>query len=215
MKRLGFILAGVALALPAPAAAERFAVGVERGFSAERLAARIEAKTGRSASVIGPFAVAVDAPSGRGLASLRGVAYVERLDRGRRLAFIPNDPLVSRQWYLDRIRAFEAWPKVPGLVPVKVAIIDSGVDAEHPELEDAVLEGKSFVKSSWKKDTNGHGTFVAGQIAAAVNNNQGIAGIAFPAQLLVAKVVRNDETISLEAEARAIRWAVDHGARVI
>jgi subtilisin family serine protease len=52
-------------------------------------------------------------------------------------------------------------------------------------------------------------------IAAATNNAQGIAGIALPAQLIVAKVVRADRTISLQAEANAIRWAVDNGARVI
>jgi Subtilase family len=215
MRRLVFVLAGLALALPAPAAAARFAVGVERGFSPERLAKRIEARTGRPMATIGPFALAVEAPSARGLASVRGVEYVERIDTSRRLAFVPNDPLVPRQWYLDRIHAFEAWTKVPALVPVRVAIVDSGIDAEHPDLQDAILEGRSFVNSSWRKDTNGHGTFVAGQIAAGINNNQGIAGIAFPAQLLVAKVVRSDQTISLEAEALAIRWAVDHGARVI
>jgi subtilisin family serine protease len=215
MKKLVLILIGAALAVPVPAAAARFAVGVERGFSAQKVAARLEARTGRPASVIGPFAVALSAPSARGLRSVRGVSYVERLGGARRLAFVPNDPLAPRQWYLDRVRAFEAWSKVPGLVAVKVAIIDSGVDAEHPELKEAILEGRSFVKSSWRKDTNGHGTFVAGEIAGALNNGQGIAGIAFPAQLLVAKVVRNDETISLEAEARAIRWAVDKGAQVI
>ena len=48
-----------------------------------------------------------------------------------------------------------------------------------------------------------------------MNNAEGIAGIGIPAQLLVAKVVRADGTISLEAEANAIRWAVDQGARVI
>jgi subtilisin family serine protease len=215
MRRLAFALAGLALVLPAPAAAARFAVGVERGFSAERLAARIEARTGGQVSTIGPFALAVDAPSARGLGSVPGVGYVERVSSPRRLAFAPNDPLASRQWYLDRIHAFEAWPKVPALVPVRVAIIDSGIDAEHPDLQDAILEGRSFVGSSWRKDTNGHGTFVAGLIAARLNNNVGIAGIAFPAQLLVAKVVKSDQTISLEAEARAIRWAVDNGAQVI
>src|SRR5262249_58316648 len=54
-----------------------------------------------------------------------------------------------------------------------------------------------------------------GEIAAALNNSEGIAGIAFPAQLIIAKVVRADGTISLEGEADAIGWAVDSGARVI
>ena len=64
-------------------------------------------------------------------------------------------------------------------------------------------------------DRQGHGTFVAGIIAANADNNEGIAGIALSAQLLIAKVVRPDGTISPAAEAKAIRWAADHGARVI
>jgi subtilisin family serine protease len=208
-------LAGLALALPAPSAGARFALGVERGYSAERVASRLEARTGRPVSVIGPFAVAIEAPSARGLAATPGVSFVERVDRRRRLAFVPNDPFADRQWYLDRVRAFDAWPKAPILPAVAVAIIDSGIDAQHPELESRILEGKSFVRAAWDKDTNGHGTFVAGQIAAALNNGQGIAGMAFPAQLLIAKVVRRDNTISLEAEARAIRWAADNEASVI
>ena len=77
-----------------------------------------------------------------------------------------------------------------------------------------MLASRTFVGGS-VADVQGHGTFVAGEIAAATNNGEGIAGIGFPAQLLVAKVVRSDGTISLEAEAKAIRWSADQGARVI
>ena len=216
MRRLLLLAAGAALVLPSPAAAARFGLGIEPGHSAQRVAERVEAHTGRPVTVIGPFAVAVDAASARGLAQVRGVSYVERLSsKHRRLSFTPNDPLLGRQWYLDRVRAFAAWPKMPVFAGVKVAIVDSGIDATHPDLRDAIDRGQSFVGSSWRTDTNGHGTFVAGQIAAAVNNAQGIAGLAFQAELMIAKVVRADGTISPEAEARAIRWAVDNGARVI
>jgi hypothetical protein len=64
-------------------------------------------------------------------------------------------------------------------------------------------------------DDQGHGTFVAGLIAAQVDNAAGIAGMAPSAELLVAKVVDSDNLIDVEAEARAIRWAVQNGARVI
>ncbi len=64
-------------------------------------------------------------------------------------------------------------------------------------------------------DTQGHGTFVAGLIAAQTNDGVGIAGLAPPAQLIVAKVVGPQRTIPVEAEAKAIRWAVRSGARVI
>jgi Subtilase family len=131
--------------------------------------------------------------------------------------FTPNDPLASRQWYLAQDKAFDAWPALPTLPGdgVKVAIVDSGIDGSHPEFAGKIAAAKSFVGGSALTDQQGHGTFVAGEIAAATGNGQGIAGIAFPAQLLIAKVVRSDRTISLEAEAAAIRWAVDRGARVV
>jgi hypothetical protein len=98
---------------------------------------------------------------------------------------------------------------------VKVAIVDSGIDLGHPEFEGRVLTGRSFVRGSWQTDQQGHGTFVAGLVAANVNNGRGIAGLGFPAELLVAKVIGRQRTVSVEAEARAIRWAADRGARVI
>lgn len=215
MRRLALAVFLLALAAPAPAMTARYAVGLQKGASPRLVGQRIEARTGRRVSKIAPFALAVDSPSARGLGSIRGVTWVERLRASRRLSFAPNDPLAVRQWYLNRIHAFEAWPQLPSLLSVRVAVIDSGIDADHPELERQIVGGASFVASSWQTDTNGHGTFVAGEIAASLNNAQGIAGIAFPAELLVAKVVRSDGTISPDAEARAIRWAVDHGAQVI
>jgi subtilisin family serine protease len=133
-------------------------------------------------------------------------------------AFTPNDPLVKFQYYLAQDRAFDAFgDTLPGLNPVRVAIIDSGLDGTHPEFQPRtrIWAAKSFVGGSPYTDENGHGTFVAGEIAAATNNGQGIAGIAFPAQLIIAKIARADASISIDDEAAAIRWAVDHGAQVI
>ncbi len=129
--------------------------------------------------------------------------------------FAPTDPLTSRQWYLSQIHAFDFWPDAPPvLAPVRVAVIDSGLDLDHPEFAGKVALAQSFVGGD-VTDRQGHGTFVAGIIAAAAGNGQGISGIALSAQLLVAKVVRSDGTISPTAEAKAIRWAVNNGARVI
>jgi subtilase family protein len=129
-------------------------------------------------------------------------------------AFDPNDPLSQRQWYLDQDRAFNAFTDPNRLPPVRVAVIDSGVDANHPELKGRIVDARSFVGDT-VVDLQGHGTFVAGEIAAATDNGLGIAGLAPPARLLVAKVVRDDGSISPDAEARAIRWAVSMGAQVI
>jgi subtilisin family serine protease len=123
--------------------------------------------------------------------------------------------LLGSQWYVPAIHAFDFWAERPSLAPVLVAVIDSGVDGSHPELRDRIYAAKSFVAGPARVDTIGHGTMVAGEIAAAIDDGLGIAGVAFPAELLVAKVVGPSGNISLEAEARAIRWAVDMGARVI
>jgi subtilisin family serine protease len=128
--------------------------------------------------------------------------------------YVPDDPLAPQQWYLAEDRAFDYWSELPALSPVRVAVIDSGIDFGHPEFEGRIAAKKSFVGGS-VADHQGHGTFVAGEIAAALDNAQGIAGIAFPAQLVVAKVVAGDGSILPGVEAKAIRWAVDQGARVI
>jgi subtilisin family serine protease len=213
--RLLLAVMAVALALPGAAQAARFAVGVAPETTAEALARKLEARTGGSTSKIGPFAVELEARSARGVAAMRGVAYVERLRAHRRPAFVPADPFFVRQWYLPTVRAFDAWTYRPAwLGGVKVAIIDSGIDADHPEFRGRLAAANTFVGGSAKRDNHGHGTFVAGLIAARLDN-EGIAGLAFPAKLMIAKVVRSDGVVPLEAEARAIRWAVDRGARVI
>jgi subtilisin family serine protease len=129
-------------------------------------------------------------------------------------ASAPNDPLAQRQWYLGRDRAFDVFDAAQQLLGIRVAVIDSGVDLNHPELSGRVVASRSFVGGS-VVDTQGHGTFVAGEIAAIADNGVGIAGISPPARLVVAKVVGDDGTISPRIEARAIRWAVRSGARVI
>jgi hypothetical protein len=215
-RRLVLAIALVAgLVLPGGAQAARFAVGLSRGADAATVAARIERKTGaRPESLVPIRALVVDLPESASLAGIRGIRYVEPLV-SRQLAFTPTDPLVSKQWYLTQSRFYEPWLTLPALEQVPVAVIDSGVDATHPELAGKILDAESFVGGSAREDTLGHGTFVAGLIAAAVGNNIGIAGLAPSAELLVAKVVTKSRSISVESEARAIRWAVDAGARVI
>jgi hypothetical protein len=214
MKRL-LAVAAVGLALPGAADAARFAVGVAPGADRAQLSEALEARTGGRVEPLAPFAVVLEAPSAAGVAEISGVAYVERLgSRGRRLAFAPTDPFYARQWYLGAVKAFDAWPQRPTLPGMRVAVIDSGIDVGHPEFAGRIAQAKSFVGGT-ARDNHGHGTFIAGLIAASMNNNEGIAGMAFPAQLLVAKVVRSDGVVPLDAEARAIRWAVDQHARVI
>jgi subtilisin family serine protease len=148
--------------------------------------------------------------------SVRGAAYVVDMDKTRRaLEFADTEPDAAQEWYLTQDNAWTHWPVMPMLAPVKVAVIDSGIDAGHPEFKGRIAGGISYVGTSWRTDTCGHGTFVAGEIAANPTNGIGIAGLAFNAKLLVAKVVESDCNVSTIGEIKAIRWAADNGARVI
>jgi subtilisin family serine protease len=217
MRRIGFLAAAFAawLALPCAADAARVAVGLEPGADAGRVAAVIERRSGSRPESLRPIpALVVDLPSGVSLRGIRGVRYVEPLVT-RHLAFTPTDPLVSKQWYLPYSGFYAPWITLPELEQIPVAVIDSGVDASHPDLAGKILDAESFVGGSARTDTLGHGTFVAGLIGAGLDNGIGIAGLAPSSRLLVAKVVTKSRAIPVEAEAKAIRWAVDNGARVI
>ena len=218
MTRLALAFAAatvVWLAAPAGADAARVAVGLSRGADTVAVIDAIERRTGSRPESLAPIpALVVDLPAGRSLRGIRGIRYVEPLVT-RQLAFTPTDPLVSKQWYLTQSRFYESWVTLPAFEPIPVAVIDSGVDTGHPELAGKVLGAKSFVGGSARQDTLGHGTFVAGLIAAGVDNGIGIAGLAPSAELLVAKVVTRSRAIPVDAEAKAIRWAIENGARVI
>jgi subtilisin family serine protease len=133
---------------------------------------------------------------------------------------VPNDPLYGQQSHLTQIGANKAWIVTRGGSPrVVVAIIDSGVDRDHPDLASRLLPGVDLADGdSNPEDTCGHGTHVAGIVGAATNNGQRVAGVNWNAALLPIKVFPDGapgscgEFVNLPA---AIRWAVDHGARVI
>ena len=216
------LFAALVLSSAGHAAPGRIAVGITDPSDAQHVAELVREATGgtvdETLADVGAIVVSVDAvgEAAGELAELPGVTYVEPVRRSRVLAYQPTDPLVSYQWYLSSIRAFEFWDALPVFGPVRVAVIDSGIDASHPEFPPVrIAATKSYVGSKATEDTNGHGTIVAGEIAAALDNAEGIAGVGFPVELLVAKVVRPDGSISVEDEAEAIRWAVDNGALVI
>jgi Subtilase family len=202
-----------ALVLPAPGLAGRTTVGLLPGADRSSVSAAVERATGARPTSLAPLrALSVDAPP-TGLRAIAGVAWVEP-DRVRRVSFVPTDPLAQKQWYAVANRAYDAWDTAPPLAPVRVAVIDSGIDLTHPDLSHQVAIAKSFVGGT-AQDTRGHGTIVAGIIAAQLDNDIGIAGLAPAAELVVAKVVSPNGTISVQAESRAIHWAVDNGARVV
>ena len=126
-----------------------------------------------------------------------------------------NDPYRSRQWALNTLRAETAWIASGG-TGIKVAVVDTGVQAGHPDLNGQVLAGYNAISGGTNaNDDNGHGTHVSGIIAAAANNKTGIAGLARFAKILPVKVLDADGGGTTDRVAEGITWAANNGAKVI
>ncbi len=128
----------------------------------------------------------------------------------------PSDPLIGDQWALDQIGAPCAWQATTGSREIIVAIVDSGVDLQHPDFADRVLPGYDFVDDDPDaSDENGHGTNVAGIVAATLDNAEGIAGLAPGVSILPVRVMDASGRGSEEAIAAGVRFSAEQGARVI
>ncbi|MEF3311719.1 S8 family peptidase [Paenibacillus sp. GYB004] len=129
----------------------------------------------------------------------------------------PNDLLYARyQWNLPAIETVPGWDVSRGSEDVVVAVIDTGVDLEHPDLSGRTVPGINIVsKNSEPSDDVGHGTHVAGIISALVNNREGVAGISWFNRIMPVKVLDETGAGSTYSVAQGIIWAADHGAKVI
>lgn len=131
----------------------------------------------------------------------------------------PNDVAFSNpsQVYGQNIvEAPHAWDLSTGSDQVIIAILDSGVNRAHPEFAGRVLDGYDFISDDDDPDDDhGHGTHVAGIAAAALNNEQGGAGICPQCTILPVKVLDSGNKGTWGSVAAGIYYAVDHGARVI
>jgi hypothetical protein len=144
---------------------------------------------------------------------------VERaeLNKTRKSEGLPSDSHYSVQWALSKI----GWESVFGsIVPTgsaKVAILDTGIDASHPDLHANVIDGTSILdNSSGGSDANGHGTSLAGIVAAVTNNGLGVAGLGFSGVQIMPVTVLNGSGIGQDSDIIAgVIWAADHGADVI
>ncbi len=129
----------------------------------------------------------------------------------------PNDPGFSAQSWLEKFNARQAWAVASGK-NITVAVIDSGVDLSHPDLiANLRSDGYNFGDgNSTPQDVFGHGTFVAGIIAANCNNNLGGCGLAPKANILPIKInPAGIGTFKSSAVAQAIDYATERGAKVI
>ncbi len=125
-----------------------------------------------------------------------------------------NDPQRGKQYALDKVNAAEAWGLTMGKSSVTIAIVDSGVDLEHPDLKAKLVKPKSTVDAT-AKDDMGHGTHVAGIAAAITNNNEGIAGLAANAKIMPVRVLGGPSGGSAATIAEGVIYAADNGADVI
>lgn len=136
---------------------------------------------------------------------------------GEPQAIVPNDTLYPEyQWNLSQIQTELGWNWNRGSQDVIVAVIDTGVQSDHPDLQGRLVEGKNFIDPSKPpEDDVGHGTHVAGIIAAQVNNNEGVAGLTWYTKIMPIKVLDSSGAGSAYAVSEGIIWAADHGADVI
>lgn len=153
------------------------------------------------------------------LARLRGsaaVAYAEP-NRPIRIAASPNDPdYTAMQWALGVINAPQAWDIVTGTTPITIAIIDTGIDLNHPDLRDKLVTGTSFVTGAYSaQDDHGHGTHVAGIAAASTNNGIGMAGVSWGARLMPVKVLDSSGAGTYAELINGIYYAAHHGAQIL
>jgi thermitase len=121
----------------------------------------------------------------------------------------------GRQWAFPKIMVPQAWEVTSGKSNVVIAVLDTGIDKEHEDLAGKVIAEVNFTDSPTTNDVYGHGTHVAGIIAAAANNGLGVAGLAYNCRLMNVKVADDQGRFYASAAAKGVTWAVNHGAKVI
>ncbi len=155
-----------------------------------------------------------------------------------RAAIVPNDPLYTSQWALDKINAPAVWNVITGTPGVVIALIDSGVNTTHPDLAGQLwvnpgeipgngidddnngyiddVNGWNFVGGNNNVgDDNGHGTQVAGVAGASTNNAVGIAGMCWNCRLMIVKAMQAGGVANYSDIAAAVNYAASKGAQVI
>jgi subtilisin family serine protease len=133
---------------------------------------------------------------------------------GQEIGGLPGSPRGKSQ---ADIHATAGWEEAKGKEDTIIAIVDSGVDLEHPDIKNKIVSGgRDFANDDWDAtDDNGHGTFVAGIAAADTNNDEGMAGTAWNCRVLPVKVTDEDGVGLYSWIVDGIIWAADNGANVI
>lgn len=129
---------------------------------------------------------------------------------------LPDDPQTGQQWAWSTIGAYRGWGLGTGSAQVLIAIIDSGVQPDHPDLASKLVAGYDFVDNdAIMQDGDGHGTHVAGTAAGITNNAVGVAGTCPSCAILPVRVLGDDGSGFTSDVIAGIRYAADRGAKVI
>lgn len=127
---------------------------------------------------------------------------------------VPNDTYYTNAWHLSKMDAPSAWNTSVGS-GVTVAVLDTGVDANHPDLAGQLVQGwNTYDNNSNSSDVYGHGTKVAGVVAAASNNGAGVTSLAFGAKVMPIRVSDPSGLAYSSTVAAGLTFAADNGARV-
>jgi len=127
----------------------------------------------------------------------------------------PNDPWFGNQWGMAKVQAPEAWDVTTGSPNINIAILDTGVDLDHPDLASKIVANINFSSSVTVDDVRGHGTHVAGIAAAITDNGLGVAGLGYDATIMNVKVLGDDGFGYYSWIVQGVIWAADNGAEVI
>jgi thermitase len=136
------------------------------------------------------------------------------LDRRGSINAVWNDPYLGSEWHLSKIGAPTAWDVSQGS-GVTIAVLDTGVDGSHPDLSSRMVPGWNYVgDNSNTSDVMGHGTKVAGSVAAASDNLIGVSSVTGQARIMPLLVADSSGYFYYSNIAQALTYAADHGARV-
>src|SRR6478735_8366870 len=125
-----------------------------------------------------------------------------------------NDPILPQEWQITKIGASTAWTTSTG-AGIVVAVLDSGVQSNHPDLQANLVPGWNiYNNNNLTDDVNGHGTAVAGTIAAIGNNGIGVVGVAYRAKIMPVRISDATCNTTLSLIASGLTWAADHGADI-
>ncbi len=129
--------------------------------------------------------------------------------------YIPNDPLYPNEWHVSKMKVTEVWDNTKGS-GITVAVLDSGTDCNHPDLSLNCVTGWNFYDNNNNtSDVTGHGTKVAGTIAAIGDNVAGVAGVSYQSKIMPVRISDPTGYAYWSTIASGITWAADRGARVV